>query len=93
MCMCDTQDWCSLVVMSKTLQVRAVPDDVHARLRSMAAAAGLSLSEFLLREIVEIARRPAISEVLRQASERSERAPSAAIVDAVRQGRDRDRGS
>lgn len=76
--------------MAKTVQVRAVPDEVHARLRSMAAAAGLSLSDYLLRELTELASRPPIAEVLRRAAERSGGASGPDIVEEIR--RDRDRG-
>ena len=51
-----------------TIQIREVPIDVHASLRDHAAAAGLSLSEFMLREATKIAGRPPMSEVLRRAS-------------------------
>ncbi len=77
------------VRMTKTLQVRDLPDDVHARLRSRAAAAGISLSEYVLRELVEVARRPEVSDVLRRADERSGGASVQDMVAAVRQGRDR----
>ena len=76
--------------MPKSLQIRDVPDDIHAALRSRAAAAGVSLSEYLLRELVEVASRPEISDVLRRAAERSGGARAADIVAAVRAGRDRD---
>lgn len=37
--------------MAKVIQIRDVPDDVHAELARRAAAAGLSLSRFALREL------------------------------------------
>ncbi len=37
--------------MSKMIQIRDVPDAVHRTLKSRAAQAGTSLSEFLLREM------------------------------------------
>lgn len=45
----------SLISMA-TIQVRDVPDDVHRTYRSRAAAAGMSLQEYLLAELVEGAR-------------------------------------
>lgn len=75
--------------MGKTLQVRDVPDDVHATLRARAAAAGVSLSEYALRELVEVAGRPEVSDVLRRAAERSGGVRRDDIVAAVREGRDR----
>ncbi len=76
--------------MTKTAQIRDIPDDVHATLRSRAAAAGTSLSDYLLRELIEIADRPAVSDVLRRAGERSGGARGSDIVEMVRGGRDRD---
>jgi hypothetical protein len=37
--------------MAKVIQVRDVPEDVHAELTRRAEAAGLSLSRFALREL------------------------------------------
>jgi len=75
--------------MAKTVQIRDVPDDVHAQLRSRAAASGDSLSEYVLRELIELAGRPEVSDVLRRSAERSGGASSADIVEAIRSGRDR----
>jgi len=75
--------------MAKTVQIRDVPDGVHSQLRSRAAASGTSLSEYVLRELIELAGRPEVSDVLRRSGERSGGATSADIVDAVRRGRDR----
>lgn len=41
--------------MGRAIQIRGVPASVHARLRSRAAASGLSLSEFLLAWLIEFA--------------------------------------
>lgn len=73
----------------KTIQVRNVPDDVHRVLRTRAAGAGVSLSDFALGELERVARRPLISEVLRRAGQRAGGADGEAIVEAVRSGRDR----
>jgi plasmid stability protein len=51
-------------MMAKTIQVRDVPDDVHQRLTIRASQERRSLSELLRAEIVEIARRPTMSEML-----------------------------
>lgn len=73
----------------KTIQIRNVPDDVHRTLRTRAASADVSLSDYVLRELERIAERPPIAEVLARAGERVGSADSAAIVAAVRAGRDR----
>ena len=73
----------------KTIQVRNVPDDVHRELRMRAAAAGLSLSDLALGELERVAQRPPVADLLARARARSGGADTAAIVDAVRAGRDR----
>lgn len=74
--------------VSKNLQIRNVPDDVHATVRARAAAAGLSVSEYLLNQITEIAERPTVAEVLQRARQRSGGASGDDIVAAIREGRD-----
>ena len=39
------------------IQIRHVPEDVHERLKARAAAAGMSLSDYLLRELKFLASR------------------------------------
>jgi antitoxin FitA len=73
----------------KTIQVRNVPDDVHRTLRTRAAAAGVSLSDFALGELERAAQRPPVAELLQRARSRAGGAPSRAIIAAVRSGRDR----
>lgn len=74
----------------KTIQVRNVPDDVHRELRTRAAAAGISLSDYALSELERLAARPPVADVLARARTRAGGADSDAIVAAVRSGRDRD---
>jgi antitoxin FitA len=74
----------------KTIQIRNVPNELHRALRAKAAAAGMSLSDYLLSEVVEVAARPTIAEVLARAGERDWGATTEQIVAAVRSGRDRD---
>lgn len=49
--------------MAKTLQVRNVPDEVHAALRRRADESGVSLSEYVLREILANATKPSNADV------------------------------
>lgn len=76
--------------MAKNLQIRNVPDDVHAVVRARAAEAGLSLSDYLLREITAFARRPTAREVFERLARRShEHGPTVDdIVSAIHDGRD-----
>lgn len=73
----------------KTIQVRNVPDEIHRTLRTRAASAGLSLSDFALAELERAAQRPPVAELLARARARSGGAESPAIVAAVRAGRER----
>jgi predicted CopG family antitoxin len=50
--------------MTRTIQVRDVPDDVHRRLVERADEERRSLSELVRAELVEIARRPTMAEML-----------------------------
>jgi antitoxin FitA len=87
--MLDMQNGCILLVtMPKAIQIRDVPDDVHATLRARAAAAGMSLSEYLLQEVTQIARTPTINEVLLRVRARHGGVSREEIVAAVRAGRD-----
>jgi plasmid stability protein len=49
--------------MSKMIQVRNVPDALHRNLKARAAMSGMSLSDYLLAEIKEIAERPTLAEL------------------------------
>ena len=50
--------------MPKAIQIRDVPDDVHAVMRARAAAAGMSMSEYLRSELVKMAATPTMDEWL-----------------------------
>lgn len=76
--------------MSKMIQVRNVPDSLHRMLKIRAAAEGMSLSDYLLAEIREIAERPTWSELrTRLAAREPFQGPldSAALVRAERDSR------
>ena len=55
--------------MSKTPRIRNVPDEVHRRLKSRAALAGMSMSEYVLREIEQSLSRPTREEVFARIAE------------------------
>ena len=76
------------VSMSHSIQIRNVPEDVHRTLRARAAAAGMSLSDYLLEDITRLAERPPVADVIRRAASRSGGAEVGRIVEAVRSGRD-----
>ena len=49
--------------MSKMIQLRNVPDQLHRKLKARASLEGLSLSDYLLREIEQVAERPTVREL------------------------------
>ena len=50
--------------MTKMIQIRNVPDDIHRTLKMKAAKEGLSLSQLLLREATRVATTPTLAEGL-----------------------------
>jgi antitoxin FitA len=67
--------------MSKMIQLRNVPDAVYRSLKARAATAGMSLSDYLLGEIKEIAERPTLAELRERLHKRR---PVAAEIDTAR---------
>ncbi|HTX49179.1 MAG TPA: hypothetical protein VME40_07300 [Caulobacteraceae bacterium] len=74
--------------MSVMVQIRNVPDELHRRLKSRAALAGMSLSEYLLGEIRHVAELPTPDEIRARLSERPRTILSESPADAVRAERD-----
>lgn len=74
--------------MPRSLQVRDVPDDIHAELRARAALQGMSLSEYVLGVLSEVASRPPVAEVLERAANRGGGASREDIVALIRRARD-----
>ncbi len=70
------------------IQIRNVPDARHRRLKSRAALAGMSLSDYLLHEIREVAERPSLDELRARLARRSSIATSVPPTEAVRAERD-----
>ena len=75
--------------MSKMIQLRHVPDALHKRLKTRAAQTGLSLSDFLIREVRKVAERPSPQELMARlaARPRVDELPDSP-ADAVRAERD-----
>lgn len=72
-----------------SVQIKDVPDDVHAVLRRRAANEGKSLQEYLLGRLVDEARRPSVHEVLSRAGRRrGGRMPFDFASRAIREDRD-----
>jgi len=75
--------------MSAMIQIRNVPDALHRRLKSRAALAGMSLSDYLLSEIRQVAERPTLDELRARLERRPAMSPSVTPAEAVRAERDR----
>ena len=76
--------------MSKMIQVRDVPDRVHSTLKSRAAREGMSLSDFIKRELARAAEQPTMQEWLertRQAKPIHSRRSAAQIIRELRDSR------
>ena len=71
------------------VQIRNVPEALHRVLKSRAALAGMSLSDFLLGELREVAGRPTMDELRERLRSRPESTLSVSPVDAIRAERDR----
>jgi len=74
--------------MSKMIQVRNVPDALHRTLKARAAMAGMSLSDYLLAEIREIAERPTLNEMRERLRRQEPVVLSTPAARAVREERD-----
>ena len=72
------------------VQIRNVPETLHRELKARAALAGMSLSDYLLGEMRELAERPTIEELRRRLRSRTQTSPSVGPADAVRAERDRE---
>ena len=49
--------------MSSMIQVRNVPDEVHRTLKMRAAVAGMSLSDYIKRDLAQVASSPSMEEI------------------------------
>lgn len=75
--------WVYIWLVTKSIQVRDVPDDVHQRLTVRASEERRSLSELIRAEIVEMARRPTMSEMLDRLAGRPVTAVPESAADAL----------
>jgi hypothetical protein len=70
--------------MSTMIQIRNVPESVHRIIKSQAALAGMSLSDYLLAEIRRLAETPTLDEMRARLARLPEVNPSITPVEAVR---------
>jgi plasmid stability protein len=74
--------------MSKMIQIRNVPDELHRELKARSARAGMSLSDYLLDQVREAAQRPTTEQLRERLARRSAARPVASPARAVRAERD-----
>jgi antitoxin FitA len=75
------------------IQIRNVPDDLHRTLKARAAKEGMSLSEYLLREVVELAASPTLAEMTERIRSRPmirSKVPAAELIREAREERERE---
>ncbi len=75
--------------MSSMVQIRNVPSDLHRQLKARAALEGMSLSNYLLREVRRAVERPTLEEIKQRLSELSPVRPRIAPAAIVRAERER----
>ena len=74
--------------MSKMIQLRNVPDNLHKVLKSRAALAGMSLSDYLLEEIQRYAEYPTLEELRQRLQTRTRIRPTVPPAQMIREERD-----
>jgi len=74
--------------MNTMVQIRNVPVALHRELKSRAALAGMSLSDYLLQEMHQVAARPTLDQMRARLEGRPATTLSLAPAEAVRAERD-----
>ena len=79
----------NVVHMSKMIQIRNVPDDLHRELKMRAAAAGMSMSDYIKRELSRKSRKSTIHEIYARSQGRSAGSTLTTedVVDTIREMR------
>jgi antitoxin FitA len=75
--------------MSSTMvQIRNVPPEFHRRLKARAAMEGMSMSDYILREVGKALERPTRAEVLERLRRRPQHRLKRSAADVIRAERD-----
>ncbi len=74
--------------MSTMVQIRNVPADLHRRLKARAATEGMSMSDYILREIRKSLDRPTRQEILERLRARPVRRLERRAAEVIRAERD-----
>jgi plasmid stability protein len=75
--------------MATMIQIRNVPDELHRRVKARAALAGLSMSDYILRELERTMSRPTRQELLARLAELPPIELDPPAADVIRAERDR----
>ncbi|MHB8621536.1 MAG: FitA-like ribbon-helix-helix domain-containing protein [Chloroflexota bacterium] len=70
------------------IQIRNVPDDIHARLKAKAAKARLTLSDYVLEDLRHLAETPTVDEIRARIRQLPPVHVSESIADAIREERE-----
>lgn len=73
---------------SKMVQIRNVPAEFHRRLKARAAIEGMSMSDYIVREVGKALERPTRHEILERLRARPRRHLSLRPADVIRAERD-----
>ncbi|KPK79976.1 MAG: hypothetical protein AMS25_10800 [Gemmatimonas sp. SM23_52] len=74
--------------MATMLQIRNVPDELHRKLKARAALAGMSMSEYALRELSKALERLTRAELLARLAELPSPSLDPAPAEVIREERD-----
>ncbi len=88
LCLCHMH----MAVMSKSITIRDVPEEVGEELAARAALTGRSLQGYLRGQLIELARRPDPAVLVARVQARKENTGSRISAQAVLDHRDSDRG-
>ncbi len=74
--------------MARMIQIRNVPEDLHRTLKARAANAGMSLSDYLLNEVRQVAARPTLDELVERLRRRKPIRTQESSAEIIRRNRD-----
>jgi plasmid stability protein len=75
-------------IMAKMLQVRNLPDEVHARLKQRAAEERMSLSDYVAQELTKLVRYRSNAEIIADARKKTFDISREEIVEGIRRDRE-----
>jgi plasmid stability protein len=82
-CACD-----NVLRMARMIQIRNVPDPVHRTLKSRAAQAGMTLSDYLRAEVQELAELPTVAALTERIRQRTPARIKGSTAPVIRRHRD-----